>query len=313
MRLTLLRAGLATLTLPLLVSCAAPSRSSEASDLEGALTDLPGVAEVDLDYTEPIVLDSGKVVVKVKMDAAARPADVPEVVTTAFAAFSGPHHGEEGDVFVSLGDHVVHLRSFEPDAEVDDVAEVVTRALDVLDAGAVEVDIDTQDADQEPYIFTDYSVTVATDDVDRALRTLTELERRHGGIADAGWSVLTTGENTWEFGASSGFPGAEQRALFARLRKDLPSGASLQLVDDFVTVQVPARATTDDVVAMVDRHLVLLGGVEEAFYDVTSGEHFYAMLSAGDCTFADGEVGARLKADHDADCSAVRGEDEPPS
>ena len=175
------------------------------------------------------------------------------------------------------------------------------------------MDIDTQDADREPYIFTDYSVTVATDDVDRALRTLTELERRHGGIPDAGWSVLTTGENTWEFGTSSGFPDAEQRALFAGLRKDLPSGASLQLLDDFVTVQVPARTTTDDVVAMVDRHLVLLGGVKEAFYDVTSGEHFYVMVSAGDCTFADGEVGARLKADHDADCSAVGGEDEPPS
>lgn len=312
MKPSLLVAGLATLMLPLLVACADPSRLSEAGDLRDALADLPSVADVELDYSEPVFLDSGKLQLKVKMDATAGPDDVPEVLTTAYEAFAGPHHGEEGDVDVLLGDDVIHLRSFEPDAEVDDVSEVVTRALEVLDAGAVQVDIDTQDPEQKPYIFTTYTVTVATDDVDSALQTMTDLERRHAEIPDAGWRVHTR-DGAWEFGASSGFPNAERRALFARLREDLPPKASIHLIDDFVTVRVPSRVKPQRVAAMVERHLELLGGVKDAFYDVTSGENFYAMFSAGDCTFSDDEVGTRLRDDHGAACTSVRGVDDDPS
>lgn len=313
MRPTLLLAGLVALSFPLLVSCAGPSKASQAEDLSSALGDLPGVDDVDLDYTKPVVLDSGKVVVRVKMDAQARPEDVPAVVTTAYEAFSGPHQGEEGDVFVAVGDHVVHLRSFRPKAEVGDVEEVVTRALDVLDTGSVQVDIDTQDADQDPYLFTTYAVTVPTDDVDSALRTMTDLERRHGGIPDAAWRVLTSGDPAWEFGSTSGFPDADQHTLFAGLRKDLPPRGAIHMVDEFVTVHLPSGTKVDDVAAMADRHLALLGGVEDAFYDVASGENFHAMFSAGDCTFDDGEIGTRLKAEHGPGCSTMRGENEEPS
>ncbi|WP_162598637.1 hypothetical protein [Nocardioides gilvus] len=313
MRPTLLLAGLTVLTIPLLTSCAGPDRSADADDLRGALADLPGVAEVDFGYTEPEFLDSGKVALTVRMDEEARAGAVPAVVTTAYEAFSGTHHDEEGDVFVNFDDDVVHLRSFQPSAEVDHVADVVTRALAVLPAGAVQVDIDTQEPDQEPYVFTSFTVTIAQEDADSVLQTMTGLEQVHGAIPDAGWRVLTSGEGIWEFGSTAGFPGADQRAIFAELRGDLPPKASIQLVDDFVTVQVPEQTTTDQVATMVDRHLGLLGGVEDAFYDVTSGENFYAMFSAGECTFAEGEVGARLKEDHGDDCATVSGEGEEPS
>jgi len=292
--------------LPLLTACADPSHAAEADELRRALAELPGVTDVDLHYTEPVILDSGKLELRVDMPADADPGDVVEVVGTAYAAFSGTHHGEEGDLSVVIGDDTIHVRSFEPDAEVAAVEQAAERAIAVLPAGSVGVGINTQDVDESPYVFTVYAVTIAEQDADAVLRVLTNLERAHGDIPDAGWSVQTRDdESGWRLMSTSGFPTPQQRALFNQLRLDLPHGASILLADDFVTAQVPAEATPDQVSAMVGRHFEMLGGVEKAFYDVTSGENFYLLSTEGDCTFAPGAVGDRLRQDYGADCTKV--------
>ncbi len=300
-----LAAILAAFVLPLLTACADPSRSDDADDLRSQLAELPGVAKADLDYIEPVFLDSGKLELRVRMADDADPAAVVEVISTAYDAFADTHRGEEGDVFVAIGDDTIHLRSFEPEADVDAVQQATTHAIAVLPAGSVRVDIDTQDADKKPYVFTSYDVKIAEHDPDSVLQALTDLEQAHDDIPNAGWSVQTASRPGWQLKSSDGFPDSEQRALFEQLRGDLPKGASVLLADDFATAKVPARTTADEVSAMVGRHLALLGGAERAFYDVTRGAHFYLMVTVGDCTFASGDVGARLKKDHGAGCAEV--------
>lgn len=296
---------LAAFTLPLLTACAGASHSDDADDLRSQLAELPGVVEVDLDYTEPVILDSGKLELRVDMSDDADPAAVIEVVSTAYEAFSDTHHGEEGDVFVAIGDDTVHLRSFAPDADVDAVEQAVTKAIAVLGAGAVRVDIDTQDADEKPYVFTSYDVTVDEQGAESVLRALTDLEKAHSDIPNAGWGVQTAERSGWQLKSSDGFPGSEQRALFDQLGSELPEGAVIRLTDDYATAQVSARSTASEVSAMVGRHLALLGGAERAFYDVTRGAHFHVMVTVGDCTFAQGQVGEKLRQDHGAGCTEI--------
>ncbi len=301
LRITLL----AALTLPVLTACAAPSRAKEAEALRRALADLPGVADASLDYTEPVILDTGKLELHVDMVDDADAADAIEVVVTAYAGFAGTHHGEEGDVHVVLGDDAIHLRSFEPDAKVDAVERAATHAAAALPSGAVTADINTQDVDNSSHVFTGYAVKIPAQGADDVLEKLTDLERRHADVPDAGWGVETRGASEWQLRSSEGFPDEKQRDLFNQLRGDLPEDTSILLHDEFVNVRVPHTAGPDEISAMVGRHLRLLGGVGEAYYDVTQGEDFYAMITLGDCTFATGEFGARLSQDHGAACTKL--------
>ncbi|GAA3536158.1 hypothetical protein AFL01nite_08570 [Aeromicrobium flavum] len=302
----LLAAAAAALALPLLAACAGISRAGAAEDLRGALAELPGVTDVDLRYTEPVVLDSGKLEFRVAMAQDAEADDVVAVVARTYESFAGTHHGEEGDLFVTLGDDTVHVRSFDPDAEVEAVEQAAEDAVTVFPTASVNADINTQDVATSPHVFTRFTVTIGEQDGDSVLRMLARLERRHGDIANAGWDVQTRDDETgWELGSSSGFPSSQQRAFYDRLRTDLPTGATIMLTDDYATAQVPASATPAEVSAMAGRHLEQLGGVKQAFYTLTSGESFYAMISGGDCLFSADETGGRLKQDFGADCTKV--------
>ncbi len=292
------------LALASLTACANPSLGDEAGELRRALAELPGVATVDLRYTEPVILDSGKLQLNVDMSTGADRDDIVSVVRAAYEEFSRTHRGEEGDLFVAVGDDTIHVRSFEPDADTDAVGHAAGHAITVLAAGSVRADINTQDVEASPHVFTSYSVRIAEQDADGVLRVLTSLEQDHRGIPDASWSVRTRDdESGWQLMSSSGFPNSQQRDLFNELRRDLPRGASILLTDDFATVQVPAEVTPHEVSRMAGRHLELLGGVQKAFYDVTSGENFRMMISVGDCTFAPDETGRRLEQDYGADCT----------
>jgi len=298
-----LAAAITVVALPLLTACADPSRAGEAEDLRGTLAKLPGVTQAELSYTKPVILDSGKLQLDVNMAADADPDAIARVVTTTYEGFSGIHRHEEGDLEITIGDDAIHLRSFEPDADTDAVAAAARHAVTVRDAGSVRADINTQDVKKSPHVFTSYAVTIGTHSGPRdVLNTLTELEQAHGDIPDASWSVQTGDGSGWQLSSSTGFPTPQQRTLFDRLRSDLPSHATIMLTDDFATVQVPGEATPDQVSEMVSRHLALLGGIKKAFYDVTTGEDFYVMISVGDCTFASNAVSDRLKQDYGADC-----------
>src|SRR5690606_25069427 len=164
--------------------------------------------------------DSGKLELRVAMATDAEPEDLVRVAKRAYVGFAGTHHGEEGDLFVTSGDDTIHVRSFDPDAKVAAVEQAAEHALAVLPAGSVRADINAQDVEKSPHVFTEYTVTIAEKDGDSVLRTLAGLEKAHGDIPDAGWRVDTDdGETGWELGSTSGFPTAPQRGLFDDLRQ----------------------------------------------------------------------------------------------
>lgn len=310
MKPTLLALSLTGLALPLLVGCANQSHASDAEDLRQELAGLPGVEKVTLDYTEPITLDSGKLQLKVSMAADADADATTDVVTTTYSAFAGVHEGEEGDLDVSVGDDVIHLRSFEPDAGTDAVEQAATAAVSVLRSGAVRADINTQDVSKDPHVFTLYTVTVDEPGAEGLVRRLGELEQQYADLPDAGWSVES--QDGWQIAAGRGFPDEDELALFAQLRRALPQGSTMTFNDDdFAAVQLPPTTTPAQASAMAGRQLPLIGGAATAFYTVESGETLIAFYAAGDCTFDTGPVGARLEQDHQDGCTDVDHPDDP--
>lgn len=303
---TALLVGLAALALPLLAACAAPSQHNDAEDLRDQLAALPGVSEATLDYTAPVTLDSGKLELRVEMSEDADAEQITAVVATTYDAFADTHHGEEGDLDVRVGGDVIHLRSFEPEAEVTAVEEAAAQAAAVLPSGSVRADITTQEVSQAPHVFTTFAVAVEKPGPDSVLKKLAELQKEHGGVPDAGWRVQSGGRSGGLISADEGFPGAEARALFDELSDGLPEGASVLLYgDDFAEVRLPAGTSPDEASAVVGRHLRLLGGPERASYHLESGRTLLTAISDGDCFFDIGSVGARLEQDHDAGCAEV--------
>lgn len=303
---TVLLVTTAALCLPLLSGCANPSHEADADGLRDRLAELPGVANVTLAYTEPVILDSGKLALRVQMAKDSETEQITDVVTTTYAAFADTHHGEEGDLDVTIGDDLVHLRSFEPDAAVGAVGEATSRALAVLPSGSVRADINTQEVSKTPHVFTTFAVSVAQPGRESVLKALAALEKAHGEIPDARWSVQSGGDSGWLISADKGFPGAEALTLFDRLGEGLPDAAAVLLYDDdFPTVQLPAGTSPEAASAVVGRHLRLLGGPTEAFYHVESGPELLAAITEGDCFFDTGVVGARLERDHKAGCTKV--------
>ncbi len=289
----------------LLAGCADPSRQADAEELRDRLAGLPGVARATLDYTKPVTLDSGKLGVQVAMAKNATDEQVTTVVTTTYDAFAGTHHGEEGDLDVTVGGDLIHLRSFEPDAEVEAVDEATTHALAVLPSGSVRADINTQDVSRAPHVFTAFSVSVEKPGRASVLATLADLEEEHADIPDASWRVQSGGESGWLISTERGFPDAAELGLFDDLSEGLPDGAAVLLFGDFATAQLPAHTSPREASTMVGRHLALLGGVETAFYQVERGPSLLASITDGECFFDTGAVGARLERDHEAGCSTV--------
>lgn len=291
--------------LPLAAACANPSHANEADSLRDRLAALPGVASADLDYTEPVTLDSGKVGINVAMRPDADAEAVVDVVSTTYAAFAGTHHGEEGDLDVTWGDDVVHLRSFEPEADRSAVEEAAERALPVLEGARVRLDLETQDVDAAPHVRSLLTVTTEPG-VDALLGALPALEREYGDLPRADWTVQAGAEGTWALHSSDGLPGADQLTLFHRLRAGLPRAASVWLGDDgWATVTLPAGTTPAATAAVVDRQLAILGGAGSASYDVQVGDELVLSIVDGECSFDPGPIGTRLDRAHADACRTV--------
>ena len=306
MKIAIVLAGIGALTLPLLSGCANPSRGSEASELQERLSELSGVVAAELDYTEPQTLDSGKLALQVEMAGGVGAAEISDVVRTAYAAFADAHQDEEGDLDVTVGDDVVHLRSFEPEAEPDDVAQAAERAVAVLAEGVVRVDINTQDVADAPHVESRYDVTVAEPGAESLLAAVATLERQYADIPDAAWTVRAGHESGWALQSGRGFPDEQQRALLEQLGEGLPEGATMWLGDDAsATLRLPTGTTPAEVSATVGRHLRLLGDRDELFYDVEQGGELVASLIAGDCTFGTDAVGTLLERDHGGPCAKI--------
>lgn len=306
MKTTLALAGLLAVSSPVLAACANPSHASEADELRGRLASLPGVVSADLEYTEPLTLDSGKLSLEVSMKPGVTSDEVREVVAVTYAAFEDVHHDEEGDLDITIGQDTLHLRSFEPDATTADVAEAAERAVAVFSSGTVGVDINTQDVTTAPHVHTQYFVTVAEPGVESLLSALADVEAEYAGIPDAGWTVQAGNDEGWSLSAQNGFPDQGQRKRLEQLREGLPADATIWLGDDDnIIVRLPTSALPAEVSAVLGRHLDLVGGPGKAFYDLQQGGNFLALITQGDCYFDTGATGVLLEKDHAEGCTNV--------
>ena len=145
----------------LCAGCANESLASEADELRAEVAGLPGVTSAKLDYSEPITLDSGKVVLKVEMDDTATPDEVVAVTETAYRAFSSTHQDEEADLSVRAGQTTVALRSFEPEASVTAVSDAARAGLMARpDGGSVAIDLTTDGVPKGDHVAGTYIVAL---------------------------------------------------------------------------------------------------------------------------------------------------------
>lgn len=299
------------LAIPLLAACAGPNLSSDAGDLRDELSKVAGVTAVTLDYSEPVTLDSGKLLLTVTMRDDADPEEVVDVVTTTYGAFADTHHDEEGDLEIEIGDDQIHLRSFEPDAAVGAVTEAATRVLQVLPEHRVRVELNTQDVDQAPHVATQIVVTTADNTARAVVDELAALKKAHQDLADAAWRVQGRNEYGWLIGASGGFPDAGQVALFEELAADLPAGVVVSLFDgSSPTLRVQRGVRPAEVSAIVARHFRMLSDVDDLFYDVDTPTGLNSFGSDGECYFGSDRIGSRLERDHGDRCATIKHDDD---
>jgi hypothetical protein len=223
--------------------CANPSLAPEADDLRDEVAGLPGVVAARLDYTEPVTLDSGKVVLKVAMSGTATHDQVVDVADAAYDAFRSTHHDEEADLAVSAGRITVAIRSFEPEASVTAVGDAVRTGLAAApEGGSVAIDLTTQDVEQGDHVAGTYVVTLpdgsTSADVPGRLASL-EADRPDDDLV--GWGVAAADGSSLTY--DHGFPPARLVDRWRRLQTaGVPTGVRA-LADGslFVTAR-PATA-----------------------------------------------------------------------
>ena len=136
-----------------LTACTPASHREEADELGDRLRDLSGVAEVRVGYDEPLTLDAADVNLEVVMDEEADPALVAAVFETAYAGLTDVHAEEEGNLTVRWGDDELELRTFQSEADADDVAEA---ALAGAEVAAVHekayIHVMTQEVAESPHV-----------------------------------------------------------------------------------------------------------------------------------------------------------------
>lgn len=272
----------ATVGVTMLTGCAGPNLQSEADELTDSLRNTDQVTSVDLEYTEPITLDSGKLALTVKMNKSATAEHVGQVIETVYDAFSTTHRGEEGDVDVLVGDDKVHVRSFESDPSTQSVVDEAVTVLAVRDRGALVVNIDTQDPKSSSTPGSVNTLTLgAGSTVKSVLAELPELESALGNPPERDWTVAAaTGDS---IGRGPGLPTAETLALWKQLRvsaaKFGKSSVGLEDIRDapyrFVEVDAPGidpQTDSQRLVPLVQEQIGLtrLPGEDGWSYELTS-------------------------------------------
>ena len=130
-----------------------PSHSEEAGELRDDLSELSGVADVDLDYVEPELLDQADVNLEVVMTDAASPEEVAAVFETAYAGLTDAHEDEEGNLSVRFDDDELELRTFESEADASDVAEAALAGAEVAEQyRRAWVQVMTQEVADHPHV-----------------------------------------------------------------------------------------------------------------------------------------------------------------
>lgn len=278
-------AGLGVAASCLLSGCADPSLEADAEQLHDAVRALPGVASADAEYTAPVALDSGKLRLAVRLDRGATPDEVADVGSTIYEAFSTTHRGEEADADVTIGASRLHLRSFQPEADVEAVAREWRLGAELAAGNEVALDVMTQDVASGDHVRTQVDVTLGDGTgASDVTATLAALERAHGGDdAQRGWGVRAGDGSGVE--RDDGFPTEETLASWQSLRdaatdaSDLSEradvGVDLSESDDprlwYVTVAIQGRDGDLEVVSGSDRLAVLDAALAQLEVARTSG------------------------------------------
>ncbi len=202
----------------LCVGCAAPSRASDADELRDEVAGLAGVESARLKYSEPVPLDSGKLVVKVTMSGDASDEEIAGVVETAYDAFRTTHHDEEADLAVRAGQTTVAVRSFQPEASVAAVDGAVRAGLAAApEDGSVAIDLTTQDVSRGDHVAGTYVVALADgstySDVPDLLASLSADQPENKLF---GWGGAAADGSSLSY--DSGFPPAELVGRWERLQ-----------------------------------------------------------------------------------------------
>lgn len=133
--------------------CTPASHSEEADDLKTELEGLPAVVHVRVYYTEPELLDSAKVDLDVTMEDDATPEQVAAVAEAAYDGLTHAHAKEEGNLVIGFDHDKLYLRTFESEADKDDVAAAaLAGAVVATDPRRVNISLMTQDVDQSPHV-----------------------------------------------------------------------------------------------------------------------------------------------------------------
>lgn len=230
----------------LAVGCANESLDSEADELRIEVAGLPGVTSAELDYSEPVTLDSGKLVLEVEMNDTATPDEVVGVAETAYRAFSSTHLDEEADLKIRAGQTTVALRSFEPEASLTAVSDAARIGLMARpDGGSVAVDLTTDGVPTGDHVAGTYLVGLPEGSTFVEVPDLlASLAVDQPEDAQIGWGGAAADGSSLSY--ESGFPPEELVGRWERMqRAELP---------------LAVRATTDGV--------LLAEGRLTASYDV---------------------------------------------
>jgi hypothetical protein len=232
--------------------CADPSRESDAVALRGDLAGLPGVTSVRLDYTRPVILDSGKLALEVGMIDNARVDQVAAVIEMAYDSFRSTHHREEADLSIAAGRTTVALRAFEPDASVAAVTTAVLTGLTAApEDGWVAIDLTTQDVPQSDHVAGTYVVTLPERSTAAEVPALLEsLAAEHDENPLIGWGGAAADGSSLTYDA--GFPPDELVVRWVRLETaGLP--VAMRAFEDGLLFVEGHLTSTYDVTSRSDR------------------------------------------------------------
>jgi hypothetical protein len=133
--------------------CTPQSNGQEARELKDTLEGLPAVVNVRLYYDQPEMLDSAKVDLDVTMDVDATPEQVSAVVEAAYDGLTDVHAEEEGNLIVGFGDDKLYLRTFESEADTDDVADAaLAGAVVAAERRRADISLMTQSVEDAPHV-----------------------------------------------------------------------------------------------------------------------------------------------------------------
>ncbi|WP_028659889.1 hypothetical protein [Nocardioides insulae] len=262
-----------------LAGCADPSRRAEAESLRAELADLPGVVSVRLRYTEPVVLDSGKLFLHTTMAETATPEQIVRVTETAYDAFHSTHQHEEADLAVRAGRTTVALRAFEPEASVDAVGRSVLRGLTAApDGGSAAIDLTTQRVPDGDHVAGTYVLSLPSGSTAAEVPVLlTTLAGQHDESELIGWGGAAADGSSLSY--DSGFPPPELLARWERFQAAGPRLAVRAFVDGVLFAEGRlasaydrgSRAERRGLERAVQRQLLVLGDGEWA-YDLADAD-----------------------------------------